>query len=59
MLLKIVTFFEAGWRCVDCSEGFCLGVFDDNLRSGIKGKTEAEVDILLDKAVTFIRYIGT
>lgn len=39
-----------------CSEYVSLFI-DDNLRRGIKGKTEAEVDVLLDKAVTFIRYI--
>jgi cullin 3 len=30
---------------------------DENLKRGIKGKTEAEVDIVLDKATTLIRYI--
>lgn len=30
---------------------------DDNLRQGIKGKTEQEVDVVLDKATTLIRYI--
>lgn len=39
-----------------CSEYVSLFI-DDNLRRGIKGKTEAEVEVLLDKAVTFIRYI--
>ncbi|KAI1478858.1 Cullin-domain-containing protein [Daldinia eschscholtzii] len=31
---------------------------DDNLKRGIKGKTEAEVDIVLDKAITLLRYLG-
>ena len=31
---------------------------DDNLKRGIKGKTEAEVDIVLDKAITLIRYLN-
>ncbi|KAL7629660.1 hypothetical protein AAE478_001183 [Parahypoxylon ruwenzoriense] len=31
---------------------------DDNLKRGIKGKTEAEVDAVLDKAITLLRYIG-
>ncbi|XXG95012.1 hypothetical protein Hte_001272 [Hypoxylon texense] len=31
---------------------------DDNLKRGIKGKTEAEVDTVLDKAITLIRYLG-
>lgn len=30
---------------------------DDNLKRGIKGKTEAEVDLVLDKAVVLIRYL--
>ena len=32
--------------------------FDDNMKKGIKGKTEYEVDALLDKGVTLLRYIG-
>ncbi|CAG8956777.1 hypothetical protein HYFRA_00011166 [Hymenoscyphus fraxineus] len=39
-----------------CSEYVSLFI-DDNLKRGIKGKTEAEVDVLLDKATTFIQYI--
>ena len=31
--------------------------FDENLKKGIKGKTENEVDILLDKGITLLRYI--
>ena len=30
---------------------------DDNLKRGIKGKTEAEIDVVLDKAVVLIRYL--
>ncbi|TAQ84976.1 hypothetical protein B7494_g6688 [Chlorociboria aeruginascens] len=30
---------------------------DDNLKRGIKGKTEAEIDIVLDKATILVRYI--
>ncbi|KAH6898409.1 Cullin [Thelonectria olida] len=30
---------------------------DDNLKRGIKGKTEAEVDVVLEKAVVLIRYL--
>lgn len=30
---------------------------DDNLKRGIKGKTEAEVDVILDKAIVLLRYI--
>jgi cullin 3 len=31
---------------------------DDNMKKGIKDKTEAEVDIVLDKAITLLRYIS-
>lgn len=30
---------------------------DDNLKRGIKGKTESEVDIVLEKAIVLIRYL--
>ncbi|KAG4027998.1 hypothetical protein MFRU_025g00640 [Monilinia fructicola] len=39
-----------------CSEFVSLFI-DDNLKRGIKGKTEAEVDEVLDKATTLLRYI--
>ena len=31
--------------------------FDENMKKGIKGKTENEVDMLLDKGITLLRYI--
>ncbi|KAB5551111.1 Cullin [Coniochaeta sp. 2T2.1] len=31
---------------------------DDNLKRGIRGKTEAEVDVVLDKAIVLVRYLG-
>lgn len=31
--------------------------FDENLRKGIKGKTENEVDSLLDNGITLLRYV--
>lgn len=31
--------------------------FDENLKKGIKGKTEDEVDVLLDNGITLLRYI--
>ena len=31
--------------------------FDENLKKGIKGKSEAEVDILLDLGITLLRYV--
>ncbi|KAK3329810.1 Cullin [Apodospora peruviana] len=30
---------------------------DDNLKRGVRGKTEAEVDIVLDKAIVLLRYL--
>ncbi|KAL8823898.1 MAG: hypothetical protein Q9170_008294 [Blastenia crenularia] len=32
--------------------------FDENMKKGIKGKTETEVDSLLDKGITLLRYIS-
>ena len=32
--------------------------FDENMKKGIKGKTETEVDGLLDKGITLLRYIS-
>ncbi len=40
------------------SSEFVSLFIDDNLKRGIKGKTEAEVDIVLDKAITLIRYLN-
>ncbi|KAE8145235.1 Cullin [Aspergillus avenaceus] len=31
--------------------------FDENLKKGIKGKTESEVDALLDNGITLLRYV--
>ena len=31
---------------------------DDNLKRGIRGKTEAEVDVVLDKAIVLVRYLS-
>ncbi|TQS38475.1 hypothetical protein Golomagni_01017 [Golovinomyces magnicellulatus] len=39
-----------------CSEYLSLFI-DDNLKRGIKGKTEFEVEFVLDKAVTLLQYI--
>ncbi|RDL34783.1 Cullin-domain-containing protein [Venustampulla echinocandica] len=39
-----------------CAEYVSLFI-DDNLKRGIKGKTEAEIDSILDKATILIRYI--
>ncbi|KAI5287285.1 Cullin-3 [Ascosphaera aggregata] len=32
--------------------------FDENLKKGIKGKTEEEVDLLLDRGITLLRFIS-
>lgn len=39
------------------SSEFVSLFIDDNLKHGIKGKTEQEVDLTLDKAITLIRYL--
>jgi len=39
-----------------CSEYISLFI-DDNMKKGIKGKTEEEVDAVLDKAIILLRYI--
>ncbi|KAL1640121.1 hypothetical protein SLS58_007235 [Diplodia intermedia] len=31
---------------------------DENMKKGIKGKTESEVDVVLEKAITLLRYIA-
>ncbi|KMK63148.1 SCF ubiquitin ligase subunit CulC, putative [Aspergillus fumigatus Z5] len=39
------------------SSEFLSLFFDENLKKGIKGKTESEVDSLLDNGITLLRYI--
>ncbi|BDD61097.1 hypothetical protein MAP00_006170 [Monascus purpureus] len=39
-----------------CSEYLSL-FFDENLKKGIKGKTDSEVDALLDNGITLLRYV--
>ncbi|KAH8814929.1 Cullin [Xylogone sp. PMI_703] len=39
------------------SSEFVSLFIDDNLKRGIKGKTESEIDEVLDKATTLLRYI--
>ena len=41
----------------DRSSEYLSLFFDENLKKGIKGKTENEVDVLLDKGITLLRYI--
>ncbi|KAI2640787.1 putative cullulin 3 [Hypomontagnella submonticulosa] len=40
------------------SSEFVSLFIDDNLKRGIKGKTEAEVDTVLDQAITLLRYLN-
>ena len=39
------------------SSEFLSLFFDENMKKGIKGKTENEVDTLLDKGITLLRYV--
>ncbi|KAL2870988.1 cullin family protein [Aspergillus lucknowensis] len=39
------------------SSEFLSLFFDENLKKGIKGKTESEVDALLDSGITLLRYV--
>ena len=41
----------------DRSSEFLSLFFDENMKKGIKGKTENEVDALLDRGITLLRYI--
>ncbi|KAI0021077.1 putative cullulin 3 [Xylariomycetidae sp. FL0641] len=41
----------------DRSSEYISLFIDDNLKRGIKGKTEAEVDVVLDKAITLLRFV--
>ncbi|KAI0125850.1 Cullin-domain-containing protein [Xylariales sp. AK1849] len=42
----------------DRSSEFLSLFIDDNLKRGIKDKTEEEIDIILEKAITLLRYIS-
>ncbi|MCJ1317377.1 Cullin-3 [Xylographa vitiligo] len=41
----------------DRSSEYLSLFFDENMKKGIKGKTENEVDALLDKGITLLRYV--
>ena len=41
----------------DRSSEYLSLFFDENMKKGVKGKTENEVDALLDKGITLLRYI--
>ncbi len=42
----------------DRSSEFVSLFIDDNLKRGIRGKTEAEVDVVLEKAIILVRYLS-
>lgn len=42
----------------DRASEFVSLFIDDNLKRGLKGKTEAEVDVILDKAITLLKYLS-
>ncbi|KAI1426598.1 Cullin [Xylaria sp. FL1777] len=42
----------------DRASEFVSLFIDDNLKRGLKGKTEAEVDIVLDKAITLLKHLN-
>ncbi|KAI1819455.1 Cullin [Xylaria intraflava] len=42
----------------DRASEFVSLFIDDNLRRGLKGKTEAEVDVVLDKAITLLKHLN-
>jgi len=42
----------------DRASEFVSLFIDDNLKRGIKGKTEAEVDVVLDKAITLLKHLS-
>ncbi|KAI8631975.1 Cullin-domain-containing protein [Xylariaceae sp. FL1651] len=42
----------------DRASEFVSLFIDDNLKRGLKGKTEAEVDVVLDKAITLLKYLN-
>ncbi|KXS15129.1 Cullin-domain-containing protein [Gonapodya prolifera JEL478] len=49
--------FERGINQNPKAPEFLSLFLDDNLRKGIKGKTEAEVEVLLDQTITLFRFI--
>ncbi|KAH9909269.1 putative cullulin 3 [Xylariomycetidae sp. FL2044] len=51
---SFTTFINAFSR----SSEFVSLFIDENLKRGIKGKTEAEVDVVLDKAITLVRFVS-
>ncbi|KAL8829182.1 MAG: hypothetical protein Q9191_002159, partial [Dirinaria sp. TL-2023a] len=51
--LSFTTFINKFERCSEYLSLF----FDENMKKGIKGKTENEVDSLLDRGITLLRYI--
>ncbi|KAI9889345.1 MAG: Cullin-3 [Vezdaea aestivalis] len=55
---QITKSFSEFINLLDRSPEFISLFIDDNLKRGLKGKTEAEVDVVLDQAITLIRYLN-
>ncbi|PTU20648.1 hypothetical protein P175DRAFT_0501271 [Aspergillus ochraceoroseus IBT 24754] len=53
----ITTSFSEFINSTPRSSEFLSLFFDENLKKGIKGKTESEVDALLDNGITLLRYV--
>lgn len=53
----IMTSFSAFINSNQRSSEYLSLFFDENLKKGIKGKTESEVDTLLDNGITLLRYV--
>lgn len=54
---SITSSFSAFINSNNRSSEYLSLFFDENLRKGIKGKTENEVDSLLDNGITLLRYV--
>ncbi|KAI0817107.1 Cullin [Xylaria sp. FL0064] len=50
--------FSAFINRFDRASEFVSLFIDDNLKRGLKGKTEAEVDSILDKAITLLKHLS-
>lgn len=57
MQSSIATSFSDFINSITRSSEYLSLFFDENLKKGIKGKTEDEVDALLDNGITLLRYI--
>lgn len=57
MQSSIATSFSDFINSITRSSEYLSLFFDENLKKGIKGKTEDEVDVLLDNGITLLRYV--